>query len=368
MAGKPQQQTLSIRISDALREFLERSRNVISSSRGESVSTSDVAKILLESAKDERLDHRLEVAELGQVATQSMWSIRRKWEQKQDLSRPEWIFLAQYIQHACEEISENSQMPLPGRYAALLEAFLAVRALRNERGVTLDRYYLGNLGIENGAVFNERQIDPDLVPQTVQRIIGRLREEPNPKKPSFAGRNFYVALRDEELPDITALNRVLFPQMDSLFRLAARGHWMREHRPVRSLRERDATVYHTEPVHSDGFRLTVTVSFEGELSIRLEMQAKDVGYPIGPYPEICEFGAMLERFDGKRWHGTHFQAFAVADDDKPARYCFSRFRDSVDFGFSAAEWNCLRELFAKALAQRWMKPILAELSLAYGEL
>src|SRR5580698_7796115 len=143
---KTQQQTLSIRISDALREFLERSKLVISNARGDLVSTSDVAKILLESAKDDRLDYRLEAAELQQDATQSMWSIRRKWENKQDLSRPEWIFLAQYIQIACEEVSENPRMPGPDAYTQLLEALLAVRGLRTDRGIGLDRYYLGNVG------------------------------------------------------------------------------------------------------------------------------------------------------------------------------------------------------------------------------
>ena len=64
MQRKPQQQTLSIRISDSLREFLERSKRVVSNGRGESVSISDIAKSLLESAKDDRLDFRLEVAEL----------------------------------------------------------------------------------------------------------------------------------------------------------------------------------------------------------------------------------------------------------------------------------------------------------------
>src|SRR5881396_1446159 len=107
MDAKAQQQTLSIRISDALREFLERSKQVISSGRGESVSTSDVAKILLESAKDDRLDFRLEVADLQESPTESLWAIRRKWDQKQDLSRAEWIFLAQYIQIACEGVSED---------------------------------------------------------------------------------------------------------------------------------------------------------------------------------------------------------------------------------------------------------------------
>src|ERR671935_669892 len=111
MMRKPQQQTLSIRISDELRDFLERSKHVISSQHGESVSTSDVAKILLESAKEDRLDFRLEAAELQQSPTESLYAIRRKWEQKQDLSRAEWIFLSQYIQVACEVLTENPDLP-----------------------------------------------------------------------------------------------------------------------------------------------------------------------------------------------------------------------------------------------------------------
>src|SRR6266496_4813952 len=72
MDAKAQQQTLSIRISDSLREFLERAKEMIASGRGESVSTSDVAKILLESAKDDRLDFRLEAGELKRSPTQSL--------------------------------------------------------------------------------------------------------------------------------------------------------------------------------------------------------------------------------------------------------------------------------------------------------
>ncbi len=366
---KTQQQTLSIRISDALREFLERSKIVISNARGDLVSTSDVAKILLESAKDDRLDYRLEAAELQQDPTQSMWSIRRKWENKQDLSRPEWIFLAQYIQIACEEVSENPRMPGPEAYTHLLEALLAVRDLRADRGIGLDRYYLGNLGQGDDAVFNERQFDPDLIPQTVRRVIQQLRDEPEPKKPSFAGRNFYVALRDEELADITKVNHVLQPYMDTLFRLGARGHWHREHRPVRSLRDREPADYHTEPVATEGFRLTFNTNSKGELAISLSMRQKDVSYPISPYPEICEFAAMLDQFQpDKVWDGLHFRAFATSGKEAPVTYCFYRHRDSVLFGLSPDEWERLRELFVRTLSAPWMKPILSDLSLAYGEL
>jgi hypothetical protein len=122
MERKPQQQTLSIRISNTLRNFLEESKDVIANERHESVSISDVAKVLLESARDDRLDFRLEVAELQQTPTESLFRIRRKWEQRNPLARAEWIFLAKYIRVACEEISENPMMP-DHTLALVLEAF-----------------------------------------------------------------------------------------------------------------------------------------------------------------------------------------------------------------------------------------------------
>ena len=71
MERKPQQPTFSIRISDTLRDFLEESRGLMADARNESVSTSDVAKRRLESARDDRFDFRLEVAELLQAPTES---------------------------------------------------------------------------------------------------------------------------------------------------------------------------------------------------------------------------------------------------------------------------------------------------------
>jgi hypothetical protein len=67
------------------------------------------------------------------------------------LARAEWIFLAKYIWVACEEISENPMMPDPSTLGLVLEAFLAVRALRTDAGCGLDRYYLGNLGVPDGS-------------------------------------------------------------------------------------------------------------------------------------------------------------------------------------------------------------------------
>jgi hypothetical protein len=215
---------------------------VLSGGRGESVPISDVAKILLESAKDDRLDFRLEVAELQHHPTASLVEVRRKWQGKQPLTRSEWVFVTQCIQIATENLNKNAVPPPAPAFISLFEAFLAARSLRTERGGGLDRYYLGNLGVPEGAGFNERQLDPELVPQAAGSLIEGLRRNPGESKPLLAGRCFSVALRDEAITDLMALNRVLEPHLPTLFRLAARGHWMREHRPVRSLQDRPVVV------------------------------------------------------------------------------------------------------------------------------
>ena len=104
----------SIRISDSLREYLERVKDVMSSCRADGVSTSEVAKMVLESAKDDRLDHRLEGASLQGYATESLWSIRQKWEQQQGLSHAEWLFLARSVQVGYGRKATRNR-PLMGR-------------------------------------------------------------------------------------------------------------------------------------------------------------------------------------------------------------------------------------------------------------
>jgi hypothetical protein len=368
---KPQQQTLSIRISDTLREFLEAAKHVISNGRNESVSTSDVAKILLESAKDERLDFRLEVADLQQAPTESLVALRKKWRQGQAWSRAEWIFVAQYIEIACEEVTENPLMPGPGMFATMLEALLAVRALRTDRGAGLDRYYAGNLEVPDDASFNERQFDPEFVPKIVRGLIRELRESPSPrKKQVLVGRNFYVALRDEELSNVMALNRALEPFLPTLFRLAARGHWIREHRPVRARRMEEFVNWPSVPTTKEGdFYLSGTVGSEGEVHLALTMDSRGVVYPLGPYPQIREFAAMLEQLEpGQRWDGLLFKAWTETYKGQGLCFVFRRHKDSVTFSFPEEEWKRLKRLFSAALAEPALQSLFDELALVYGEI
>ena len=82
---EPQTETLSLRISESLRRRLDRIRELVSRSKGEIVSTSEIAKRLLESAREDGL----EVAELLMRPTRALIEIRRKGEEGHLLSRAE---------------------------------------------------------------------------------------------------------------------------------------------------------------------------------------------------------------------------------------------------------------------------------------
>ena len=105
----PQQPVISIRVSEALRARLESLKEILTRRTGENVSTSEAAKQLLESAREDRL----EVAELLADGTGALATARRKGEAGQSLSRAEWIVLAYYVQlgiesHIGERISQET--------------------------------------------------------------------------------------------------------------------------------------------------------------------------------------------------------------------------------------------------------------------
>src|SRR5262245_24610181 len=103
MPEKPQQQTLSVRISEGLRARLERARK-LASKTGENVSTSEIAKQLLESAREDRL----EVVDLLADPTAALLQIRRKGEAQLPLSQVEWTVLAHFVQQGVDAYSART--------------------------------------------------------------------------------------------------------------------------------------------------------------------------------------------------------------------------------------------------------------------
>lgn len=373
---KAQQQTLSIRVSEGIREFLDRARQQFSDTRGESLSVSDVAKLLLESAIENRLDDRLETTDLLANPTAALLGIRRKWTDNQPLTRAEWTVLGQYVQSGCDSPTSDPELPSRESFAQLLEALLAVRGLRLRHAPELDHYYVGNLSgwTEQGEkILTAGQQGAEIVPATVRRTIHDLRNSDGTARPPFAGRNIYVALRDERIEGVDSLNRVLQPFLPVLFRLAARGHWLVEHRPIREQRKPWETPDLFPPqipaVKEHDIQVNGFIDGDGELHMMVDFGAHRICYPLGPYPVIREFHGMVKAVTPRRtWNGRYF--FGHPNETgapSPHALFFREHGKGVLLAFTEEEWRDLHKAFDRAMSLAELEPALSELALAYGE-
>lgn len=291
-----QTQTLSLRISEVLRKRLEDIRKLTALRKGESVSTSEIAKQLLESAREERFD----VVELLSKPTEALLEIRRKGEAGQMLSRAQWTALAYYVQQGSEAFSEN---PLSREsYIGILKAFDAAHQLRaRPSGATQstnDEYYLGNLPSDcrPERAKPSDPVTPELVRKTVAETVRRLSNPATKWTPMLAARNLYVLLDDEKLAGAAALNEALASYWPVLWRVAVRGHYFVRREPVReSDRERRDLVHRAAipmfqeyfgPKKTDDARYTL--SFARGDGHDFDMLLSFPGprgplYPLGPY-------------------------------------------------------------------------------------
>jgi hypothetical protein len=376
MPDKPQQQTLSVRISEALRRRLERARQLAASTSGESVSTSEIAKQLLESAREDRLD----VVNLLAEPTAALLQIRRKGEAQHPLSVAEWTVLAYFAQQGLEAFSVDT----PSRVSresliGVLDAFLAVYDLRDDRTAEGDDYYLGKLpaecrpAVKRGA--RSDQVTPDIVRRTVVETRRRVSDPTTAMMPLFVGRNLYHVLDASTTVGTDAVNRALRPFWPVLWRLAARGHYAVIHAPVREPATRQAGLYQPPiPSITEG---TYTLSFaraEGQdFSVLLSFPGvRGPLYPISGYPKLTEFRAMLAMLastpEHRSWAGAHFFGYTTQDAKRVAAMWFRAQDNGITFGFSTDEWASIQTLFRRAWELPAIRMAWDALTFEYGEL
>jgi hypothetical protein len=296
-AVPPSQPVISVRISEALRSRLERLKEVLSFKSGESVSTSEVAKQLLESAREDRL----EVAELLTDATKTLAQARKKIEAGYALSRSEWIVVAYFAQQGSERYSNlTPRYPVSNETAkGILEAFLAAYKIRRPGKTSHDAKYLGNLPNADWRRSRGSKQKGSRCSTVVERFI-QMMSEPDPDRwPQFAARNLYELLEEEHFPNIEALNRALKPYWPALWRAAARGHFITRQAPVRDADGVDAFGRRYSPTISSVFEGGFVVSFaagsSGDLCLLLNLPAdRKAMYEMAPYPMIAEFESCLK--------------------------------------------------------------------------
>jgi hypothetical protein len=366
----PQSLTLSLRISEVLRKRLEDIRQFTAKRTGGIVSTSEIAKQLLESAREDRL----EVVDLLARPTASLLTIRRKGESGQPLSRAEWTLLAYFAQQGAEAYAKTTLSR--ESFLTILKAFQAVYELRVGKS-DKDDYYLGNLPEQcrpEGHKVSD-PVTPDLVRKTVAET---LRCVGNPAMQCIAlhgARNLYVLLEDEKLSGVARLNEALLPYWRVLWRVAARGHYLERKEPVRDKEsEVPESVYRPRiPSVTEGeFTLSFVRGSGNQFDYLISFpEPRRVMYPMGHYPMIVEFRAMLAGLakiePPRAWDGEHFFGY-IAELKGGNEFWFRSQRTGVSFGFTKEEWRVLQELFRKAWEHPELKRAWEGLSLEYGEL
>jgi len=380
MTDKPQQQTLSVRISEALRQRLERAKQLMSSKTGESVSTSEIAKQLLESAREDRF----EVADLMAEPTEALLQVRRKGEAQHILSRAEWILLAHFVQKGLETYSGRTPNPVSSEsLVAVLDAFLAVYDLRTERTSVRDSYYVSNLPSEcrpaktKGPEDSER-VTPEMVRRTVAETRKRLSDSAVKWDTFLAARNLHILLEDEKLPATDTVNRALRPFWPALWRLAARGHYCLTQQPLRAKSTSQDSFYQPPiPSIKEGdFTLSFNRGEGNDIFLLLSFPGpRGPMYPINGYPKITEFRAMLAALapdsPTRRWEGEHFLGYVAASEDgkgKDRDFWFRAHQNGITFGFSEKEWKAVQTLFRRAWELTEIRMAWDALILEYGEL
>jgi hypothetical protein len=360
-----QQPVISIRISDALRSRLDRLREIMALKTGQPVSTSEAAKQLLESARDDRL----ELVNLLNEPTDSLLKIRGKAEARMPLSLAEWTIVAHYCAQGAEAFAKTAQGQISYEsLAEILAAFLAAYSLvRRPKRSPLDFLYLRTLPWDKQFESKEAEdIGSDDVRRIVSRTIQMLTDPAQKRRrPILAVRNLYTLLDEEKFSNIEKLNDALSPHWTALWRVCARGHYAAHRKPLRekvpSETEDEDFELAVQPAlpsfEEGGYRLDLVREEGNEFSPRLQFPGTLAPrYPVVGYPRIAEFRRILEELDLERdlcqWQGYYFYAHtAILENEKRGVVFFAR-ENGITFEFPMENWQSIRNLFRRA----WQAP------------
>jgi len=374
-----QQPVISIRISDELRLRLETLKEIMAAKSGEPVSTSEAAKQLLESAKEERL----EFVNLLSEPTDSLVKIRGKADTKLPLSQAEWTLVAYYCQQGAELFANTGQTEVSFEsLAGILEAFLAVYGLvsKQRKRSPIAPYLLTNLPSERQTEAKQsEEIVNDDVRRAVNRTIHMLKNATSETpRPIHTARLLYMILDNEKFLNIEKLNEALRPYWPILWRVCARGHYLRHGQPLTdsAFWGADFRLGNRGPLPSfqEGeYRLEFHRGPETEFSVWLQFPGRfALQYPVYDYPRIAELRTILERLDLREqlifWEGRYFLASTWLDQEENVGVNFRARDNGIAFTFRHDDWQAIKSLFRLGGQAPEVRRLWDALAREYGEL
>lgn len=369
-----QQQVVSIRVSEELRLRLEMLRQLISLKSGETITTSDAARQLLESARG----NRLELANLLTKPAESLVNARHKAGRAELLSTAEWALMAWYGWMGAETYADTARTRISNEsIIGILRAFLAAYDLRKAKRTREDALYLSNLPPEGREGTGElREAGKDEVRRAVNQTIKIFgKPQTGQPRPIEAVQNLYHLLDELEYPNVVKLNQALWPYWPILWRVAARGHYFRHGKPLSLPRLIDHRV---PPPPLPGFRegecaLTLTRLPFDTFSVFLHLPGRLAPlFPISEYPAIAEFRAMLEEFDpnleDSLWRGYYFSAHTTKAEASDLMVCFCSEATGITFTLSQSDWSAIRNITRRAWERSEVRRLWDQWAHEFGEM
>jgi hypothetical protein len=292
--------------------------------------------------------------------TAALLRMKEKKDTGAPISQKEWARLAQFVQMGAE-FSPNRHISRES-VVGILQAFRAAYKLRKPGGDEgKAAYYLNK--------FNTMGQDEDTIEAAVETHLDHA-EWPvgNDARP------LVVFLRDDDVTDEAALTAALLPYWDTLWRVAARGHFLVHNKPIRDEQKLHAYEPAAATFIRESFVFSVIRCEDHDLTALLTFPGSTAAmYPLAGYPDICEFRVMLAAIGeapvGTHWNGDRLMAYTVGRElDAPASGLHFQGRGGVTFCFTFDQWNILRALFAEAWENPFLQSSWAVLTEEYGEL
>lgn len=371
--NKKKTDVMSLRLTEARTQLIERYRAAKVAELGRPLSLSEALLLALED-RAESIQETIELLELRQNPTLALWGIRQKEHLGNKLSRPEWLFLLEHVRIGLDEdmlLPPNSNIVFPtpesARCAIKVLQSLYSAASDIEPDIQSDLYHLlgGRFEYEKPlSTADKSAIIPSLIDRAVEPFIAPDMGKNFPR----IGAALLLVARNMQSTD-NELHTLLSPHFPTLWKIAARGHFIRYQKPIR--------------IHT-----FTSPAFEGKLAFPTRLYGEDVEINVMPqqyelvfridlgnpatsilevmeYPQVIALRRAIIEFDGQNhWMSRYCH---VTPNKEHNFVTIWLFKGNMRLRLTQGQWKSLRQLTHAA----WSNPIVqawtAELERQYGE-
>ena len=225
---------------------------------------------------------------------------------------------------------------------------------------------------------HSEEIASDDVRRAANRTIHMLKNATSETpRPVHTVRLLYMILDGEKFLN-EKLNEVLRPYWPILWRVCARGHYLRHGQPLP-----DSAFWGADfrsgnrvplPSFQEGeYRLDFHRGPETEFSVWLHFPGRfSPQYPVYDYPRIAELRTILERLDLREqlifWEGRYFLASTWNDEVDKIGVSFRARDNGISFSFRHDDWQAIKSLFRRGWQAPEVRRLWDALAREYGEL